>query len=174
MTFEQTALLLAWLAILVLALVVSGLVRQLRTLTVARHGPAALHGVRSPVGTTVAGLLDGTETALPTVALFVDAECRACHERLKELREILDARSGTDLRFVAVFRGDANGMPMGERLATIVGAASLFERLGVHATPYGVVVDRDAVVREARPIGSLDALRVMIGTAEEVALEPTH
>jgi hypothetical protein len=87
MSFQSTALLLAWVAIALLALAVSGLIRQLRSvgLPTNRFLPTSIvGGLAPPLG-------DGSaDWPKPTILLFVSAECRVCQDRLNELDAIVE------------------------------------------------------------------------------------
>ena len=83
MSFQTSALILSWVAILLLALVVSGLVRQVQQLssTAMRHPePVGLPpGAPAPAFHTLAPLSTAT-----TVLLFLQPGCGTCTELLDE------------------------------------------------------------------------------------------
>ncbi|WP_067458309.1 hypothetical protein [Actinomadura macra] len=154
MSFQTSALLLSWAAILLLALVVAGLVRQVHALSQA--APA-----RGAHGTTALGPAAGTRAPAfdrlgPGLLLFVDSECGVCTDVLATAGEL-----GGPLH--AIFSGAAPGTPFpgtvldGER-------DGLFADYGVPATPFAVLVGEDGRVRASEPVGSPEALR-------ELALE---
>lgn len=75
MTFQTSALLLSWVAILLLALVVAGLVRQVHALgqgASPRPGPGPAPGTRAPA----------FERLGPGLLLFLDRDCGVCTDVL--------------------------------------------------------------------------------------------
>jgi hypothetical protein len=83
MTFSTTALLLTWVAIGVLALAVSGLLRQIHVL-MALARPAATNPVGPAVGSSV-----------PSLNLSTDQELRRFHVTLKRTSVVFIALSVT-------------------------------------------------------------------------------
>ena len=78
MTFQTSALLLSWAAILLLALVVSGLIRQVHALAAGPRRVGPRPGAAAP------GLAGTAPTARPLLLLFLSADCRTCTEALDE------------------------------------------------------------------------------------------
>jgi hypothetical protein len=148
MSFQTSALLLSWVAILLLALVVAGLVRQVHALSQgvpqrATLGPAP--GTPAPAFDRVgAGLL-----------LFLDLDCGVC-------AEVLEAAGALDRPFRAIFAED--GPDTAPRGATVLTGErhGLFEAYGVPATPFAVVIDEGGRVRSSEPVGSVEALRELM------------
>jgi len=164
MSFQTSALLLSWVAILLLALVVSGLVRQVHGLT-AGAGPAA-RGIGLPAGTPAPDFdLLAPPSPGPLVLLFAGTDCRTCAALLPSA--VAMAGPGVTLR---VLYPDA--VPAGAPSAARGGAADLFRSYGVIATPFGVLVDATGRVRGCVPVGSVDALRRLLGTADELLGAP--
>lgn len=83
MSFETTALLLTWVALLLLSMVVAGLVRHVHVLAGAATRPA--HRLGPPAGAP-APALDRLRPAAerPTLLLFLDADCESCAAVLAE------------------------------------------------------------------------------------------
>ncbi|GAA4919624.1 hypothetical protein LX16_4327 [Stackebrandtia albiflava] len=156
MDFVTSALILSWLAILLLALVMSGLVRQVHRLSRGMTGSP--RGIGLPAGADApdaAALLGGAG-----VLLFLSRECRSCTEALDEaarwVRETEDAPP-----VHAVYGGtapDDGPLPAsGER-------RDLFEDYDAVATPFAVVVDATGRVARAEPVGSRKAVRALLET----------
>ncbi|MUN36077.1 hypothetical protein [Actinomadura litoris] len=145
MSFQDSALLLSWAAILLLALVVAGLVRRVHALGGGARGPGALGpaaGARAPAFDRLG----------PGLLLFLDRDCGAC-------ADVLAAAGDLGGPLHAVFAGPAPDAPR------VPGTVLTFERDGlfadyrVPATPFAVLVGEDGRVRASEPVGSPDALR---------------
>jgi hypothetical protein len=85
MSFTTTALIVTWFAIVLLALALAGIVRQVRSLV-------TLHGIRlNPVGPALGSAApaiegsDGYGQGRSTILLFADAACQSCEQVLAEL-----------------------------------------------------------------------------------------
>ncbi|MEV4677849.1 MULTISPECIES: hypothetical protein [Actinomadura] len=150
MSFQNSALLLSWVAILLLALVVAGLVRQVHAL--GQGAPSAGLG---PAPGTAAPAFDRLG---PGLLLFLDRDCGVC-------TDVLAAAGALDRPLHAIFAGPPPdpGPPPG---ATVLTGEQdgLFADYRVPATPFAVLVGADGRVRAAEPVGSPEALR-------ELALE---
>ncbi|TDC62338.1 hypothetical protein E1200_26120 [Actinomadura sp. GC306] len=160
MSFQNSALLLSWVAILLLALVVAGLVRQVHALS--RGAPPPHRTGLGPAPGTAAPAFDRLG---PGLVLFLDRDCGVC-------TEVLSAAAAPDGPVPdgplhAVFAGPpAGGVPPGARVLTGE-QDGLFAEYGVPATPFAVLVGEDGRVRAAEPVGSAEALR-------ELTLEATR
>jgi hypothetical protein len=163
MSFQASALLLAWIAIALLALAMSGLIRQVRALSVQ---PRATSLASSPLvgqpfplpGDPGVGWSGGTR-----VVLFVTADCEVCQTRLAEL-EAIAREDGGGLAFAAMFSGSANGF-RSEDVEAVPDQGSVLEQFGMPATPFGVVVRPSGVIAHAEVIGSTQALRSLVRAA---------
>ncbi|GAA2608009.1 hypothetical protein SMC26_17595 [Actinomadura fulvescens] len=166
MSFQTTALTLAWVAIAILALGMSGLVRQIRIL----QGPAAAPADSRPspglVGVTAPGLAGVPQSwSKPAVILFATSSCEVCDERLTELATEA-AIEGDTLAFFAVYEAPPREQPA-VTITTLVDEAA-FDAYEIPITPFGVVVGMDGVIREARRVGSQQAIERLIDTAKKV------
>ncbi|MEV5748747.1 hypothetical protein AB0L00_13105 [Actinoallomurus sp. NPDC052308] len=154
MTFETTALLVTWVAILLLALVVAGLVRQVHHLT---------KGPRTPddgltTGMTAPGLARlAPEPGRPTLLLFLGAECPACHDVFEDA---LGQTEAPPIR--ALFFDDALDVTPPDNMVVLADQGELFQEYQVPATPYAVLVGSDGRIRTAEPVGSVRALHGLI------------
>lgn len=157
MSFQTSALLVSWVAILLLALVVSGLVRQVHTLT--RGAPMAARRVGLAAGTPAPRFEELVPAvAGPLVLMFAGAGCRICAELLPEAAR----RAGPGVTVRALYPAEvpADAPRPDGALASVHGsAAELFQLYQVVATPYAVLVGADGRVIESLPLGSVDALR---------------
>lgn len=136
-----------WIAVLVLAVAVVALLRQI----------GVLHPRLAPLGTHFAGEgpeldsvapavgLDWNASAL-TIALFTSTTCTIC----RELKPSIDAmkRQYRDLRFETL---DADAQ------------AATFSAFSVRSTPYVVTVDRHGIVRGRGVANSIEQIEQLIG-----------
>jgi hypothetical protein len=161
MTFQTSALILSGLAILLLALVVSGLVRQVHAL--AGGAARRLEQVGLPAGAPAPGLerlVPGR--AVPLVLLFLSVDCRTCGEVLDEA---VRTAVGSGLAIHALYAGPAPPGTPGRPVAVHGEQAGLFERYDAIVTPFAVVVDQDGRVIQSAPLGSAAAVRTLLERA---------
>jgi hypothetical protein len=161
MTFQTSALILSWPAILLLALVVSGLVRQVHALAsgaTRRPPPIGL-----PAGAPAPGLGRlAPDRPTPVVLLFLSVDCRTCGEVLDEaVRNAV----GNGLVIHALYAGPAPSATPGPPVAVHGEQADLFERYDAIVTPFAVVVDQGGRVIQSAPLGSATALRTLLERA---------
>ncbi|GGT33560.1 TlpA family protein disulfide reductase [Streptomyces chromofuscus] len=161
MDFTTSAVIVSWAAIALLALVVSGLVRQVHQLSRAQpHQPGRV-GIAS--GASAPGLdapgLDGIVSAdRTTLLLFLSADCGTCVQVLAEAGA-WTARQGGDVapRVVGLYAGPAPRS--GEGAVPVLGdRAELFTAYDIPATPYAVAVDVGGRIARSEPLGSPTAL----------------
>jgi hypothetical protein len=148
MSFEMTALLLSWVAILLLSLVVAGLVRQVHALG---QGPRP-----TALGLTAGTPAPGFERFGPGLLLFLSADCDACPDVLVAA-ESLTGSMGEPVH--ALFAGAALSS---DRVPLHPGESDLFEAYKIPATPFAVVVGESGRVKVSEPVGSPAALRELL------------
>jgi len=162
MSFQASALLLAWLAIGLLSLAMAGLIRQVRMLS---SGPG-LARLSTPqlIGKPVPDLGDGrTDWSKPTVLLFVTSDCEVCKPRLSELASIAEVE-GDKVGFGVVFTGSANGLkPDGVRV--FERQQAVVAQFGMQATPFGAAIRPDGLISDVQPVGSSQAIQELVQAA---------
>jgi hypothetical protein len=163
-----TALVLAWVAIVLLTLSVAGLMRQVHLLLTERAAerePASNgSGPRSlPVTLLTAG--GGRASATEHVVLFASTTCVAC----AEVMPVLVEHCGDGERSCTVVTAAQRHPDWPDALTYRENAADLFEHFGVVATPHALRIV-DGVVVESAPVGSIAALRRVIGGSRSVAV----
>lgn len=168
MSFEATAVILAWGAIAVLALAMAGILRQVRALTMLIAGNAApaagpQRGQAVPAELLAGAFRNGAGAG--RLLVFMDGDCPACAELAPQLAALGERGVGVRL----VFRDSAREIA-GAKLGVLEGMSESFERLGVPATPYVVRVGHGGTVADAAPVGSPEALRRFV-EREEVSHE---
>jgi hypothetical protein len=154
MSFQTSALILSWVAIALLALVVSGLVRQVHTLSAGPARPAEPVGLAP--GAAAPGLdLLAAGASGPVLLLFLSADCRTCTGVLAEA-----ARHTGAVTLRALYAGPAPATDL--PVSVHGGQAALFERYDAIATPFAVLVDPSGRVVRSEPVGSPAALRTLL------------
>lgn len=152
MSFQTSALIVTWVALVLLSFVVAGLVRQVHALSsggAARQAPAGLRAGDAAVGLDLLGV------AGPAVLLFLRSTCSTCVE-------VLEAAAGGAGRMpvAAVYEGRVPEVPPG---VVAVGEQSrLFSAYGALATPFAVLVGPDGRITAATPVGSSEAVRHLL------------
>ncbi|OLF05195.1 hypothetical protein BLA60_37410 [Actinophytocola xinjiangensis] len=156
MSFQTSALIVTWAALLLLAFVVAGLVRQVH----------ALSGGTRPVP---AGSRPGDRADLaplgvsaPAVLLFLRSTCHTCTEAVAETVDAVGER----LTVVALYESSAAEVPPGVLARADQG--HLFAPYGALATPFAVLVGEDGRITAAAPVGSRAAVRQLLAPAMEV------
>ncbi|WP_258534586.1 hypothetical protein [Streptomyces sp. PT12] len=152
-----SALLVSWVAIALLALVVSGLVRQVHQLS--RGGVARMNGrlgVTPGSAAPHAGelLAEGRETLL----LFLSAECGTCADVLAEADRLGQRGSPAAPQVRAVYAGAAPATAAAT-VPVVDHRPDLFTAYDAIATPFAVVVGATGRVVRSEPLGSPAALR---------------
>lgn len=160
MTFLESAVLLAWVALALLAFGLAGLLRQVGLLTRRQLGggesqaaagdPLArttrdLVGFRLPADGALADLLD--QRAHRTLAVFVSPACPSCAQTLAALAAHPDVTSGS-VALVAVSTGSCAPAEAELRGAgrCVPSGRALLEQLHVPATPYLVALDATGTI----------------------------
>lgn len=155
MSFTTSALIVTWVALLLMALVLSGLVRQVHLLSkrvgLQRSAYAPSRPGLAP-GSPAPGLDRLGRGTEGTVLLFVSQNCRTCVEVQAEAAGLV-GQNGTALH--VLYRD-------GEQ-------AELFDAYDAIATPFAVLIDARGRVVDSEPVGSRAALRALLGDV----LEPT-
>lgn len=167
MQLEYTVLLTAWVAIILLALALSGVIRQLRVIEAKLGELSATHGQASRRSVLA---LDGhLDPARVTCLYFVDRGCPSCERLLKALPAVAAVHADELSFVVAAMRGGIE--VQGDLLRPATDGGSLAQAFGVPATPYGVAVTPRGVVVASAPLGSEEALERFIARAREGVVE---
>ncbi|MDH6460647.1 hypothetical protein M2302_000808 [Micromonospora sp. A200] len=169
MSFQTSALILSWIAILLLALVVSGLVRQVHALSTGTVGRPGSVGLRP--GSPAPRFRDLAPPSPATlVLLFLDPGCATCDHLLDAAAEQIRR---TDVVLRVLYRDTvpsrAADLPM-----TVLGEqADLFDRYDAIATPFAVVIDATGRIRRSEPVGSAVALRHLLDEVDNLSGDDT-
>lgn len=158
MSFTTSALILSWVAIVLLALVVARLVQQVHEL---QQGSARRpERVGMPPGAPAPGLsrLD-VPRGSTAVLLFLSGGCRTCREVLDEALTWKSREASADVEIRVLYAEDAPAGSVelgGVTVSAYGGQRALFEQYDALATPFAAVVDDGRVVR-SEPLGSREA-----------------
>ncbi|MBA2695501.1 MAG: hypothetical protein H0U62_06560 [Actinobacteria bacterium] len=146
MTFTTAALLIAWLAIVLLALGFAGLMRQLAELHRSVTTGAASAGAAAP---TLRGLALPRSGDLGRIRpegggfiLFVSPGCSSCAIALEELTD-----GPVDGQLVLASSGPCADGSIPAGAVCVSDTRPLMERLGVPGTPYLLDVDHEGVIQ---------------------------
>jgi len=159
MSVEATALLLAWVAILILAFALAGLLRQLHVLRAQVRDPSARTGPLLP-GTAVAALLP-LSGERPAAVMFVDRGCATCTHLLSEFEQAARTRMREGAQLLVLFPDSANGF-RSEAAAVHHDQAEVFRELKITLLPYGLITDAQGRVVAAQPLASPADLRRLL------------
>lgn len=168
MDFEASALVLAWVAIILLAFAMSGLTRQLHALSGRSIG---LESRLGPTPGDVAPPLDGAHLGWPhsSILLFADVMCPSCNTVLPVFRSLADKHLEID--FTAVFPNDADGFESG-RVRILHGQADAFESFHIPVKPFAVAIAPGGVITDSRPIGNARAMREFVAQTGRTRDDP--
>lgn len=157
MDFVTSALILSWIAIFLLALVVSGLIRQVHQLS---KGSRRVDRVGVSTGTTApdARRLLGDSGGM---LLFLSPTCGVCSDVLDEAAQWINDAGADPAQIQAVYADAPKEHPV---IAVAGGRSDLFDRYDVVVTPYAVVIDDTATVTRSEPVGSRNALRQLLNS----------
>jgi methylamine dehydrogenase accessory protein MauD len=162
--------LVLWVLVLVLALVVVSLARQLGALNIRLGSPGLRtsddEGPRlgdAPDAATLTDIHGASVTVggpgRPRVLLFVSPGCGICEQLLPALPAIAKNSQVEPLVLTDANRAEAEREFGGLGLtAPLLSAPELLHRYNVPGTPYAVTTDRLGIVRAKGTVGSLDQL----------------
>lgn len=175
MSFQASALLLAWVALAFLALALTGLIRQVRHLSerIAVAAEGGVDGGQSIQAAAVGSTPQGVETLASRfdgsfAVVFASESCGSCEERLKELNAASSSTASSSngrLPLIIVRRSEAPAVGESELLDfETIQAPNLFTSFQVTITPMAYMVDEKGEVTEAFPLGSRDAVDRLVAT----------
>lgn len=154
-----SALVLAWVAILLLCLALGALVRQVRALQLANTSQAVPKGGPRP-GSRMPEVSDGTGAL--TAILFLSSNCATC-DLLRVKLPTLIAGLTARVRVVLVLKGDAEPTPVEDATHRVIRRGDdLFDKYQVRAAPFGVILAESGEVLLAEAIGSVQALERLV------------
>lgn len=154
MSLTGSAIVLAWLAILLLTFAMAGLLRQVRILTELRTSSGGAGSLRSVQVSRSGQALLGN--ALPAsgagyALLFVTDECGSC-ERALAVFTAAAAADGQGRRHIAVSGGNGPAS-LSEDVLLVADRPDLFVEVGVDVTPYFLALGPDLAIQASLPVG---------------------
>jgi len=156
MNFETAMVIALWAAMFVLALALAGVLRQVRILEDRLGNPT--------VGPTVGSRLPELATSLNETdrqaILFASADCGACDVVVPAFLHM--ATNSRDMVFRVMYDGVASveSQPGG---LVAENQREVFSHLGVHVTPFLLLVDASGLVEASRAVGNVEMLRDALG-----------
>lgn len=165
MPIRDAAILLAWVAILVLAISITGLIRQLRILL--QDGNANhTRSLGVPMGTRIS--IPWSPGVTTRGLVFLDHDCAACIAILPSLNNAHSALSvlGREGELIGVFPGARHE---GCTFQTYVDQRDVFERYGVRMTPSAVVESSEGGVLHFALLGGEGALSAYLAVFNDLA-----
>lgn len=172
MSFTASALVLTWVALLLLSLVVAGLVRQVHHLQRSRSASPDRQLPRGRIGAALPAVAD-LDMTTTRVLLLLDADCDACATLLDTIGATLSPTViRDDIAVLYADRIDPQAQRLGPRV--VGGAGELFDEVGATVLPYGVALDTDGRVAAAGPVGAVSQLMPLLTTAGVDHAAQTH
>lgn len=172
MSFTASALILTWVALLLLALIVAGLIRQVHALQRGAVPSGSRPGPQGRVGALVPPIA-GVDPATTRLLLLLDADCAACAALLDGIRRTLAPEIVR--RGIALLYADrAVGHPPTLDAHVATGTGDVFDAVGATALPYGVALDAAGRVAAAAPVGGMAELFPLLAAAGLDQPDPVH
>ncbi|MFN2556491.1 MAG: hypothetical protein ABR592_06375 [Nitriliruptorales bacterium] len=165
MSFTTAAVLVAWIAIALLAFVVSHLVRQVSLLAGwGGQRPLAKARLMPPPQEVLRQVVDPARRF--ALVLVVGESCGTCHRILPTYLELARSHSQGDASFSLAALGDGRSLVgLGHDLPVLPHAERWTEAIGISVTPYLLIVDRVRNETSGRAVGSTEALRDAVTSA---------
>jgi hypothetical protein len=160
-SFELALFFVTWVAIVLLALIAVHIHLRLQRLERANAPANRPKPYAHLAGRRLTELLGSTtDKWQPQFVLFVSSPCASCEEILGELV--------TSTWWAPVMLAWTNSTPsppprLPPNIHILEEGNIISSALGIHATPFVLIVGDDGVVEEAMPINSLEALRRQAG-----------
>ncbi len=170
MSFELTAVGLAWVAIVVLALVVSGLIRQVHILSSGQQVRKLQLGPR-PGSEAPSFARYDLPRGRPAVVFFAERGCSSCAALLPSFGQLARGQRQSASFVIAVSEDERFDTRTGESVTQITGQGEAFERFGVSVTPFGVAISASGTVVAASPITSPDDFARLLDDAAQAVPE---
>lgn len=160
-SFELAVFFVTWVAIVLLALITVHLHLRLQLLE-RRNAPANRPDPYAHLaGRRLEDLLGGASDAWqPRFVLFVSSPCTSCARVLEELLQ-----PGWQAAMTLLWTSSPPSPPprLPSNVRTVDEGPRISSALGIHATPFVLIVGEDGVVERGMPINSLESLRGAVG-----------
>lgn len=147
-------MILAWFAILLLALAMSGLLRQI-TLLRATLERGAVGSENFLVGSRLPEYLRQNSEPRPTIFVFLEGSCSSCIGLVATINEYASIWS-QGVRFAAIVsETDPSLMNLSSEVEILVHPEAQKD-LHVQLVPFAIMCGEDGVIVSAEPVGSTD------------------
>ncbi len=157
MSALTAAVVLAWVAILILALAISGLTRAVGRLATGAVGAPAAHPLIGSQAPPIPALGPWSE---PTVMVFVDPTCIVCRERIQDIKEIHSGETNWILVTTDPSETFSDLELNGLRLIRVESPYVTF--FGAYSKPFGVVIDSNGLIVAASALGNRKMLTDLV------------
>jgi hypothetical protein len=161
------AVVLAWLALIVLAFAMAGLLRQLRDIQAGIARPVTQAPGIAPVSREIPESLRPRGTTTYSVVLLVDENCPLCAEVAPVFEQVAAAGSLV-LTFVVLGRVRSESYEQDGRIEYVADAGA-YHRLDPGWRPAVLAVDSQGRVVAAEPAGSEEAMRAVLSEIDRRA-----
>jgi hypothetical protein len=156
MTTTTAAIVLAWIAIILLTLATAGLLRRVEQLSSRRtlqdEPDEPIRGLQLPVSKYLNDLEDGRADIL---LVFASPSCATCQAAIDAVAVAI-TESARYRVGVAIREADVGPLHLPDGFVRLTSAAELFQILRVPATPYLVRLDPDGLIIDGTMmVGSL-------------------
>jgi hypothetical protein len=158
MSVVEAAVIAAWIVIVVMALALAGVVRQLREL----HERLAVGSLAQHAGRTVPEVLRPRPPARASLVLSVEEGCQVCAEVAPAFAEAARRGDGAQVDFVVLSATASPRWPASERVRTVIDAG-VRRAVGVPWTPALLTIGPDGGIDNVDPAGSEATLRRLVG-----------
>ncbi|MGP4110796.1 hypothetical protein ACTWP5_07750 [Streptomyces sp. 4N509B] len=162
MDFVTSALIASWVAICLLALVVSGLIRQVHQLSKGAVRPPRRVGIQP--GAPAPGVAELVGDQRGAVLLFLSDGCRTCRDVLAAASDWASGRSFEGPVLLALYAGQVPEAAPGATLPAVGHRPDLFDSYDAIATPFVVAVGDGGLVLRSEPVGSRGELLELLDT----------
>lgn len=154
-SLELAAFFVTWVAVALLAVIVVHLHMRLIRLERASAASGRAAPYAHLIGQRVGALAAATDEWQPAFVLFVSSSCAACETILQELNA-----PGWQLPVAVawVHSVPAPAPPLSRSVRILQDGSGISTALGIHATPFVVILDEEGRVERAMPVNSLEAL----------------
>jgi hypothetical protein len=154
-SLELATFFVTWVAVALLTVIVVHLHLRLVRLERASAASGRVAPYAHLIGQRVSTLTGATDDWQPAFFLFLSASCAACEKILRELTAP-GWQIPVALAWVDAVPAAAPALSSGVRI--LQDGKAISTALGIHATPFVIVLDEEGRVNRAMPINSLEAI----------------
>jgi hypothetical protein len=160
-SFELATFFVTWVAVVLLALIAVHLHLRLQRLERANAPGNRPVPYAHLSGRRLADLLgSATDGWQPRLVVFVSSACQSCEKILEEL-----VAPAWEAPMALAWTNSTPSPPprLPSNVRVLEGGERVSSALGIHATPFVLIVGEDGLVEQAMPVNSLESLRSAVG-----------